>query len=379
MEPKIKKTLRIAFIGVNLLIVTLYILACLVPFVNAGKFWVVALAGLVFPLLFFAMLGFLIYWMIRRSKWMWVCMVVILMGWRQAGVVFSFTGSSKIVTAKNAETLRVLSWNLSSWGRTNRTHPDNHQQQMVELIKNTGADVLCLQEYIYFINKMYCDTLIPALKKSGYQYIYFGKTNYFKRIYKSTILNTVVIVSKYPIVDTAQYNYPVINDTDHAEVLIYADIKVNNTIIRIFTTHLQSVSFGNTDYEALHNLKEPAAASVTQSKALVTKLRIGYKKRTTQADKLHEKIIQSPYPAIVCGDFNDVPSSYTYFTAKGNLQDAFLKKGIGFGRTFRLISPTLRIDYILADKKFEVTGFNKIEVNYSDHYPIIADFEMPKK
>ena len=112
---------------------------------------------------------------------------------------------------------------------------------------------------------------------------------------------------------------------------------------------------------------------------MMGKLRGAYKKRSVQAEMLHEKIKESPYPVIVCGDFNDVPNSYTYYTAKGNLLDAFLKKGSGFGRTFRFISPTLRIDYILADKKFEVTGFNKIEVNYSDHYPIIADFEMPKE
>ncbi len=379
MVPKIKKTLRMGFITANLITAALFLLAGLVPFVNAGKYWLVALAGLIFPLLFFAMAGFLIYWLIRRSKWVWVCIAVLLLGWRQAAVMFSFKGSSKIIAAKNAETLRVLSWNLSSWGQTNRSHPNNHLDKMVELIKSTDADVLCLQEYIYFKDKTFCDTLLPALKESGYRYIYFGKTNYFKRIYKSTILNTVVIISKYPIADSAQYNYPVINDKDHAEPLIYADIKVSNTTIRIFTTHLQSVSFGNTDYEALHNLKEPAAASVTQSKALVTKLKIGYNKRTLQADKLREKIIESPYPTIVCGDFNDVPNSYTYFTAKGNLQDAFLKKGSGFGRTFRFISPTLRIDYILADKKFEVTAFNKIEVNYSDHYPIIADFKMPNE
>jgi endonuclease/exonuclease/phosphatase family metal-dependent hydrolase len=55
------------------------------------------------------------------------------------------------------------------------------------------------------------------------------------------------------------------------------------------------------------------------------------------------------------------------------LQDTFLKKGSFLGRTFRFISPTLRIDYILADKKFTVEQFQRIRVPYSEHYPVEAD------
>ena len=46
--------------------------------------------------------------------------------------------------------------------------------------------------------------------------------------------------------------------------------------------------------------------------------------------------------------------SYTYFTVRGDMQDAFLKKGFGIGRTFSALSPTLRIDYIFADKNFKI-------------------------
>ncbi len=373
MVPKIKKILRIGFISANLLEIIFYLMACLVPFLNAGRYWFAALAGLVFPLLFFILVGFLIYWIIRRSKWAFVCIGALLFGWTQISSTFSFSNTKNFNVAKAPETLRILTWNLSSWGESNRVNKKNNLNEMVEVIKNTNADILCLQEYIYLQNKTYRDSIIPVLKASGYQYIFFAKTNYTKKIYKSTVLSTVVIISKYPIDDSAQFNYPALNEHDATEPLIYADIKINNKTTRIFTSHLQSVQFENYDYEALHNLKEPAEASVIQSKAVMWKLRDAYKKRSVQAEMLHEKIKESPYPVIVCGDFNDVPNSYTYFTVKGNLQDAFLKKGSGLGRTFRFISPTLRIDYILADKKFEVTQLNKIEVNYSDHYPIIAD------
>ena len=42
------------------------------------------------------------------------------------------------------------------------------------------------------------------------------------------------------------------------------------------------------------------------------------------------------------------------------MQDAFLKKGFGIGRTFSALSPTLRIDYIFTDKHFKIKQFNRI-------------------
>ena len=58
------------------------------------------------------------------------------------------------------------------------------------------------------------------------------------------------------------------------------------------------------------------------------------------------------------------------------MQDAFLKKGFGVGRTFSAISPTLRIDYIFADDHFRIDQFRRIVRNYSDHYMLVADIKI---
>jgi endonuclease/exonuclease/phosphatase family metal-dependent hydrolase len=87
----------------------------------------------------------------------------------------------------------------------------------------------------------------------------------------------------------------------------------------------------------------------------------------------------SPHPILFCGDLNDIPNSYTYRTIKGNMQDAFLKKGFGIGRTYSGLSPTLRIDYIFADKNFRIKQFNRIVKNLSDHYMLVADVELKSK
>ena len=67
---------------------------------------------------------------------------------------------------------------------------------------------------------------------------------------------------------------------------------------------------------------------------------------------------ESPYPIIVCGDFNDTPLSFTYKKIKSNLIDSFTISGSGIGDSYVKI-PMLRIDYIMHDNKFKSYNYQK--------------------
>jgi endonuclease/exonuclease/phosphatase family metal-dependent hydrolase len=375
MAKRLKQIIWYGFITANVVLVICCLLACLSPFLQPGSNAFIALLGMGFPLLFGSVLLCCLYWFVKKSKWAWLHLVVIITGLYQLGNTFSFHPFASFKQQKDSTSLRVATWNLSSWGLTkrNNTNKINYRQEMTTLLAQTNADVICLQEYHFLREKTFRDSIIPELMDKGYKYAYFCRANYTMHMFRSAHVTGVAIVSKYPITDTAHFDYSV---NDFSESLIYADILFSNKTIRIFTTHLESVRFETYDYEALHNLKQPANASITETRAVAWKLKQAYKKRAAQAELLQQKIKASPHPVIVCGDFNDVPGSYVYSTVKGNLQDAFLKKGFGFGRTYRFISPTLRIDYILVDKKFTVQQYKKIEVNYSDHYPVVVDVEF---
>ncbi len=375
MTKRIKKIIWPAFVAGNCLALLLGLLACLAPFVHAGHYPVIALLGLVFPLLYLANMALGGYWFYKRSRWRWASLAILILGIHQLSMVFGFRLAGKFEATKPAGSLRIVTWNLSSWGLTNRNNNNkmSFRNEMTELLNNTDADVICLQEYHFLRELSYRDSIIPELAKKGYVYSYFVRKKYTVHLYSTSHITGVAILSRIPITDTAYFHYAEADDT---EPLVYADIKFNGQMVRIFTTHLQSVKFESYDYEALHNLKEPVNASVTQSRAVAWKLKHAYKKRAAQAEFLQQKIKESPYPVIVCGDFNDVPGSYTYCTVKDGLQDAFLKTGFGFGRTYRFLSPTLRIDYILAGKQLKVQQYKKFEVNYSDHYPIMADLSL---
>ena len=94
---------------------------------------------------------------------------------------------------------------------------------------------------------------------------------------------------------------------------------------------------------------------------------------------LFRSMSNSPYPTIICADLNDVPNSYSYATVRGDRQDAFLEKGSGIGRTFLGLSPTLRIDFVFADDRFEVCQFTRRKQKLSDHLMLVADLALKAK
>jgi endonuclease/exonuclease/phosphatase family metal-dependent hydrolase len=115
-------------------------------------------------------------------------------------------------------------------------------------------------------------------------------------------------------------------------------------------------------------------------------MRNAFSQRGKQADIMRRKIEESDYPAIVCGDLNDVPNSYAYFRIRKDMKDAFLEKGSGLGKSYfsrqsRSLAwlPTLRIDYIFADKSFNIGQFAMVTEKISDHLGLITDIEIPKK
>jgi endonuclease/exonuclease/phosphatase family metal-dependent hydrolase len=112
------------------------------------------------------------------------------------------------------------------------------------------------------------------------------------------------------------------------------------------------------------------------SRSLAKKLKGALGLRGYQADTVRRQLDACPHPYIICGDFNDVPNSYTYFHIRGNLQDAFIAKSFGIGRSYIHISPTLRIDYILPSKEFKVIQTMKLASPYSDHHAVITDLQL---
>jgi len=138
------------------------------------------------------------------------------------------------------------------------------------------------------------------------------------------------------------------------------------------------LQFGKKDYERISKIESAEDSLLSNSRTIISKIKKGLTYRSIQADIIHDMLDDSPFPMIFCADLNDIPNSYAYHRVRGGMQDAFLKRGFGIGRSFAAISPTLRIDYIFADDHFRIKQFNRIVKNYSDHFMLLTDLELKK-
>lgn len=348
----------------------LYLVICLVPYIDTGKYWYVSMLGLGFPLILAFLLMLLVFWMILRSKRWILCLVVLLLGFQQirAAISFHFPGTFQIEKADRD--LRIMQWNVHNWNQiwfdNEMKFSGNTQIDMMNLISKYDPDILCTEEFFESIDSTKGPSSSKELTRRGYPYHYFLHGD----MYDGYFYAGIAIFSKYPITKSG---YLVVNKKDPTVPIAFADINVNGRMIKVFAVHLQSVKFKDNDYSQLRRLKTANDPSLTASKSIVSKLRNGFRKRYDQSIALNQHIKESPYPVVVCGDFNDVPNSGVYFNVRKNLQDAFLKQGSFIGRTFRFISPTLRIDYIMPSDSFVVNQFKVIRASYSDHYPLITD------
>lgn len=91
-----------------------------------------------------------------------------------------------------------------------------------------------------------------------------------------------------------------------------------------------------------------------------------------QADLIAEEIKKCPYPIILCGDFNDVPASYTYAQISKKLVDTYRNVDLNLGNTYNGNIPYLRIDYIFHSSHFKTCDFEIHRIDMSDHFPVSA-------
>jgi endonuclease/exonuclease/phosphatase (EEP) superfamily protein YafD len=146
--------------------------------------------------------------------------------------------------------------------------------------------------------------------------------------------------------------------------------------IRIYNLHLQSFRFAKKDYAVMQKQTEQQAIDIEGSKGIITRLRLGYQHRAEQVDLVKESMIACDFPKIVCGDFNDIPVSYTYRQLCAGMKDAFGEAGRGIETTYKGSMPSFRIDYILFDNPMRAISYNSISEVPSDHKLIVAYLQI---
>ena len=367
---KAKKRKRFYFNKVasfcNHIAVISLLISYLAPHVSPENFYFIAFFGIAYPLIVIINLVFVIYWAIQLHKRAFYSLIIIILGWSNIHhyVQFSLKGTPD----KSKKVIKVMSYNVKVFDLYNWSHNLETRAKMFNLLNDESSDIMCFQEFFSRDSSKFdnLDSLVH-LQKAKYVHVEYSAN------LKPNQHFGIATFSYYPIVAQGKIDFGYHSNN----ICIYSDIKIGNDTIRVYNMHLQSIAFSKSDYKYAEELqKDIESEDIEQSKNILRRLKKAFVKRAKQADLISASIEQCHYPVIVCGDFNDTPSSYTYHTISKNLQDAFVESGNGFGKSYIGIFPSFRIDYILRNPKFKAYNFRTIREELSDHFPIVTYLEF---
>ncbi len=268
-------------------------------------------------------------------------------------------------TEPSEKTLRVLSFNVRTLGvytRDKSATPSLISPDGLQWLKAAAPDVICLQESY----QGPAHDLISVMKAHGYPYAFFAKPTKKRRDRPSKI--GLSVFSRYPLTAMREESFGPQNGLLGASVIVGTDtISVINIHLHSMTLRLYELA----EQKELDGLK-------TQSRLALQRMKEGFTRRKEEVALVEKWIEDSKHPVIVCGDFNEVPYSYSYGKLTKRLRNAFEERGKGFGFTYNQLPYFIRIDNQFYDPdKFELHYF-KTDRNarFSDHYPLLGDYEL---
>jgi len=325
-------------------------------YVPPDKWWTPSLLGLIYPYLLFVNLIFVVIWLLIKTNYALWSFICIILGWGMLVRFIQISGKESEVTD-----IRLVSYNVRNFTGQGKNSSRELANVIKSFLKQDEPDIICLQEVRLRTNQVFNleETKKEFSRIRHYQYASAGRT-----------LGSVTM-TRFPIVNMEEIRFE-----NSGNIAICTDIICKKERIRIFNVHLQSYKIDPDQYDIIETPIISEKKDIKELRELGRKYKKAMEKRAVQARVIREKIKESPYPVIVCGDFNDTPSSYAYRTTKGWLRDGFVRSGKGIGLTYIGKMPSFRIDYILHSRSFKSYNFRIHRIPYSDHLPISCGLKL---
>lgn len=364
-----KSIAKFLLITCNIAVALFFIIGCYGSNFNSGKYWFLGLFTLASLYFLFVLIVFIVFWLLIKPKYVLIGIIALASCWLPLKNLIGIHSLNEFVVKKDSSVIRVMTWNVELFNLLNYKTTPGKKMEMIDLVKELKPDIFCIQEMAAgdkshkAIN--YMPDIMKKMGKLNYSY-YYNPAHDFDRDHHFGL----VIASRYPILKEESVSF---NRMNYNATFIYADILKGEDTFRVFNIHLQTLRFDENNRKYLENFSLDDDTYLENSKSILSKYKKGLIERHRQSDFVKKHLDESPYPVILCGDFNDVPNSYAYHTIGENLKNAFTEKGVAIGATFNGISPTLRIDNIFCTPTFEVKQYDRFKNKLSDHFPIVAD------
>ncbi len=337
----------------NILLISYYLLGLLLListfacFLEPSSLPLFSIIALFFPVLWILNFLYLLIFSYLKKRLAFVSLTLLLFGIHQVSLVFNIATNNNY---EKPDILNIVSFNS---GNSDTLNPNETRIATFKQIQFLKSDILCLQEFTNFHEKE-----IDVLENFKHKV----SVDYYGNYYSDS--SGLSVYTNYEITNFGHLKQE-LEDT----YALWCIIVINNDTINLINVQLQSIRLEEDELESMTELTKSTNLPGNLV-SIYSKLERGFLWREEQVAMLEEFITGSNYPVVLCGDFNDPPSSYTYVQIAKLLNDSFLKKGNGLGTTYAGKLPLLRIDYIMVEDGIEVMSYDKINSTYSDHYGI---------
>jgi endonuclease/exonuclease/phosphatase family metal-dependent hydrolase len=339
----------------------LLIVSYLSAVVDPAKAWFVTIFGQFFLILALINAGLLLWAIFRRSGSVWIPLFALLPTVFFFGLYYQFSGKDYVEPARRpADEIKIVSYNVGRFDlprdKDEMIGKDACADSVYAFLRTCDADIICLQEFYLPDDSHIAD----FLKKTFPDYV----PEYFMYVNDSGCYGNVTL-SRFPVIDKGKFDF------EHsANLAIFSDYDVNGRKFRVYNCHFESYNI------SLSRVASAMGHDRELMKETETKVQKSVTLRPKQVDVVMSDIKNCPLKAFVVGDFNDNPLSYTYYRLSRGRKDSFVEAGTGWGTTYSVLKPLLRIDYILFPPEYEALSHKVLPAYYSDHFPIMATIKI---
>lgn len=329
--------------------------------INPAKVWPVSLSGILFvPLMTLNII--LLLWAVKRLSGSFVIpLLALIPSFFFIGRYVQLGTDDEGGAGPEDRTVKVMTWNVGRFALQDEESGIMNMEQcadsIFDFILAQDPDIVCLQEFKIRNEQKVREYLQSRMKGYAVEYYMFPSAG-------GSFGN--VTLSRLPVRDKGKIKFD-----QSANLAIYTDHEVGDRQFRVYNCHFESYNISFTGFAKAVLQRDNDIINETG-----TKVKRSITRRPKQVDQVFSHIENCPVESFVCGDFNDNPMSYTYYRMTRDREDSFVEAGRGFGATYALLWPMLRIDYILYPSRYDAVTNEIPRVELSDHYPVISEIEL---
>ncbi len=343
-------------LAANVLVATGMLVTGYAHLVDPVKFHLLANADMLFPVFLVINAIFMFFWLLIDKKSSLLSLLTFVVCYSPMKTYMGINLPEDVPS----DAIKVMSYNVYAFHSQPGDNDEGMKEKMIDYLVNADCDILCLQE----ANE---SLLSDELKKKM-----SAKYPYFQCNVKNAQSTALMIYTKYKILSSDTLAYE-----SKGNMSVHYVLRTPRGKLLVINNHLETSHLSLDDRNNFKNIVtgEVNKDSVGKdSKNIISALMRSSLVRNAQAKAVSQFVNQhSDMPIVLCGDFNDTPTSFNHSVINRNLTDCYIATGIGPGWSYCHNGLRVRIDNIMCSQHFQPYGCKVLsDVPYSDHYPIVC-------